>query len=219
MKDETKRHEDCPEGRICFAVTEDEMQNAARPGKKIISTSVSDLDDEIYCNGGYCPQQSSTETECPDGYNLNINPRAHNQYNCQPNKPGGYTTPDTLGSAPADYHDLATFTKGITTTCTAGSYCPEAVRSLDEMIPCPPGHYSSSTGLIDKSSCTACSAGKFCAEESTNSNTACTAGFFCPNRTRSEKENACPAGTYSSSSTSAADAASCLACPVGYYCK
>eukprot|EP00347_Sterkiella_histriomuscorum_P024098 403332318 len=197
------RNQTCPAGRFCLAVTEDEKQYAAGPGQKITTTNNNQFTDQADCTDGYCPSGSSSEQSCPDGYNLNVDQNAHSQYNCQPNKPGLYQ--DSTGT---------------TTTCTAGSYCPEAVQDTSEMIPCPPGHYSDSTGLIDKSSCSACPAGKFCPEESTSAQQQnCEAGFYCLDRTRQIHENACPGGTYSSATTNAQSDITCLDCPVGYYCK
>eukprot|EP00347_Sterkiella_histriomuscorum_P018896 403343756 len=197
------KNNSCPVGRFCPQVTKDEKQYAAGPGKKITTINNNEFTDQVDCINGYCPSASSSEQSCPDGYNLNVYKNAHSQYNCQPNKPGIYQN-----------------ATGTNTTCTAGSYCPEAVQDDSEMIPCPPGHYSDSTGLIDKSSCSACPAGKFCPEESTSAQQQnCAGGFYCLNRTRHIHENACPSGTYSSTNTNAINQYECIDCPTGYYCK
>lgn len=101
----------CDAGRFCLDVTEDEKQYAARPGTKIPTTGNNEFTDETVCGTeGYCPQASCSAQSCPAGYNLNVQSYTHSQYNCQPNSPGLYMS-----------------SSGTTTTCTAGSYCPEAV--------------------------------------------------------------------------------------------
>ena len=82
-----------------------------------------------------CPPGQVGDTNyCPAGFRLDVSKNAHGLLNCHPNEAKKYTqtTMNGAGNPPTI----------VSTPCTDGFYCPEAVRSADGMIPCEPGTYS-----------------------------------------------------------------------------
>ncbi|XP_063762752.1 SCO-spondin isoform X2 [Eleginops maclovinus] len=123
------------------------------------------------------------------------------------------------------------FSTGVGGTCPEGTFCPEAT-SLP--LPCPPGTYSNSLHLTDKSGCNPCPAGLFCGKAGlTRPSGLCQAGFYCPGgdmeATGSEgglcpQAHYCPGGSASSvpcpagAYTILTGQSVCSRCPAGYYC-
>ncbi|CAM9474871.1 unnamed protein product, partial [Choristocarpus tenellus] len=101
-------------------------------------------------------------------------------------------------------------------SCQAGYYCPEGTPSPD-VFPCDPGTYSNRSNLASADECTICPPSFYCVGGSSSVDGPCFAGYYCPPGTGSATENACPAGTYSPS-TSLYLESQCVDCPSGYYC-
>ena len=79
----------------------------------------------------------------------------------------------------------------------------------------PVVYFSDSEG---QSTCTACPAGYYCVENSTDfTQQVCPMGYYCPNGTTDPYANPCPKGTYNPvvQSDGVED---CLDCPPGQYC-
>ncbi|RUS80924.1 hypothetical protein EGW08_011305, partial [Elysia chlorotica] len=97
--------------------------------------------------------------------------------------------------------------------CPVGFYCPTGTA---EPVACPAGEYSDSPG---QSLCTACPAGYYCLENSTDySHQICPSGHYCPQGTTSPYANPCLKGTYNPVNGSQ-DSGDCLPCPPGQYCE
>ncbi|KAG9482440.1 hypothetical protein GDO78_011238 [Eleutherodactylus coqui] len=112
--------------------------------------------------------------------------------------------------------------------CPLGYFCPEGMNTGP--IPCPPGTFSSVTGLTNADGCLPCPPGMFCSNWGSRTvSGSCDPGFFCTGVFSGEGGScprghycpagsshpyACPAGTYNNL-THQQD---CLPCPAGYSC-
>ncbi|XP_026719422.1 zonadhesin-like [Athene cunicularia] len=202
---------------------------------------------ENECSAGhYCPTSTASATQfpCPKG---TYNPRTGSSLvsHCTPCDPGHYcalagqsrvTGPCLAGFYCRGGVSTPTPTDGLLgSTCPKGTYCSTGSAFPQ---PCPPGHYSNSTGNTGVEDCLLCDAGYFCNGAGLLSPTGlCEAGFYCsggaispkPPRTTvsggpcppghycvvgSSSAQPCPAGSYSPSWRMR----QCLSCPEGFYC-
>ncbi|CAM9824345.1 unnamed protein product [Bubo scandiacus] len=202
---------------------------------------------ENECSAGhYCPTSTASATQfpCPKG---TYNPQTGSSLmsHCTPCDPGHYcalagqshvTGPCLAGFYCRGGVSTPTPTDGLLgNTCPKGTYCSTGSAFPQ---PCPPGHYSNSTGNTGVEDCLLCDAGYFCNGAGLLSPTGlCEAGFYCsggaispkPPRTTvsggpcppghycvvgSSSAQPCPAGSYSPSWSMT----QCLACPEGFYC-
>ena len=111
----------------------------------------------------------------------------------------------------------ATAALNVTQPCPAGHYC--AVGTINP-VSCPPGTFSSATGLTDASNCTLCSAGSYCASAGLTAPTGlCAAGYYCM---RGNIDPSPTSGTSSatvvSSGTSTVVTVGGDVCTQGHYC-
>lgn len=126
-------------------------------------------------------------------------------------------TPEASRCPPGTYSgDNPISSSGGCTACPAGFYCP--IGAIVP-VPCPPGTVQPSTNMIYIYDCLAPTAGTQATiwANSNSDGDACTAGHYCP-LGGSGSPTACPAGTYTDSTT-ASSVASCLDCPAGYACE
>jgi hypothetical protein len=111
----------------------------------------------------------------------------------------------------------ATPSNNVSVPCPAGFYCGVGTSNP---VSCPPGRFSSSTGLVNPGNCTLCSAGSYCASAGLTAPTGlCSAGYYCM------RGNIDPAPTSGTSSavvvTSGGSVTVTLGgdvCPVGFTC-
>lgn len=105
-------------------------------------------------------------------------------------------------------------------TCATGHYCPggtfEVNGDLQGIHTCPGGTYNPNTGSVSDSACKTCDSGYYCGEAAAQQ-TPCDAGYFCPQGSKNQTEcgmgyycpeksanhSSCPAGTTTSTATSA----------------
>lgn len=153
--------------------------------------------------GHYCPSGTKfmTQYECPPGTftdSINLTKISEcspcfERYSCD------------SGSTPADM-----------VLCPKGYYCPLST-STGEEIPCPPGTYSSYTGIFASSQCQTCPGGSFCHGGGANISGVCSPGYYCPPGTAYTEDYPCPSGTFSSA-LGLFDISQCQDCPIGQYC-
>ena len=150
----------------------------------------------VDCGAGkYCPESSSSETNCPAGtYNPYTNGKSTDD--CLPCQPGQYcsgtgnTSPS--GSCAARYYcRYGASTNTPSYGLSEGSYdygpCPQgyfcAVGTSDP-APCAVGYYGSSTYLTT-GECTSCTQGSYCSETAlTAVSGPCNEGYYCPTGTK-----------------------------------
>ncbi|CAG9336329.1 unnamed protein product [Blepharisma stoltei] len=190
----------------------------------------------ISSSAAVCPASSydpSSAISCSAGYFCPYGSYTIDQYSCD----AGYYSLSATSTSSASVADCLECTAGTYcaakstsstgASCSAGFYCLIGTP-MSNYFACPPGYYSSSTANTDSSDCTQCTAGKACMTgtfDLSNSNGDCAAGSFCPDGTERPDQFACPAGTYSSS-TSLTQASDCSStsisytgeCAAGYYC-
>lgn len=134
--------------------------------------------------GHYCPEGTSNPIPCVPG---TFTDTELNDV-CLQCTPGYYCT---QGSSPDP--------------CPAGFYCPEGTGHVWQS--CPPGTFSSATGLENMTQCTQCTGGYYCSGYNLTSETGqCDAGYYCRSGSDSNQPNG---------ATSTGDAGPC---PVGHYC-
>ncbi|KAE9138231.1 hypothetical protein PF007_g1495 [Phytophthora fragariae] len=155
--------------------------------------------------GRYCPEASSSPTNCQAG-TYNPQTGAADSYECLACPPG-WSCPHVGQS---NYVDR----------CAKGHYCPGGtVLATDH--PCPAGTYTENIDLIRSQDCTICPLRHACLPGTggeTQTMLDCGAGFFCPNGTAHSDQFPCLPGTWSSStSLSAPD--ECDICPPGKFCQ
>lgn len=172
-------------------------------GFACVSTGMRAVDVSNICQKGYyCPAGSSSTTQypCPAGtYSDETGLSA--QSSCA-SCPPGYTC--DVASQTADW-----------IPCPAGYYCPLGTAA-GTAIPCPRGSYSPTTKRTSLADCLPCSAGSYCIGGQSQVSGACAPGYYCPTNSTSPTTNACPAGTYTTS-TSLSSSSSCSATAPGYY--
>lgn len=180
----------CPLGYQCPAYSYEEFSYPAQPGDYIDATQT-----EKECTtGNYCSGAKGAVEACPAGFNTNF---------------GGDTETENYSALACQPNDAGT-------GCSAGNYCPEAVTSH---LPCHPGTFTTATDAKNKDGCVACTAGKFCAENSSSDAGQCPDGSYCPARTIFNEEFGCPAGKTSTGASNPANEAACTNCPVGSWCR
>jgi len=110
--------------------------------------------------------------------------------------------------------------------CPAGSYCPVATEFASQFL-CPSGTFSNTVGLQNVSSCTLCTAGKYCEGEGLLEPSGnCSAGYYCGGGSSSMEPNdngASPSYEYSLSGEDVCVVAVNSStindiCPPGHYC-
>lgn len=95
-------------------------------------------------------------------------------------------------------------------------------------IPCPVGTFNSFENGDSLDICLPCLAGYYCEKETVTVTQKCDKGYYCPTNitdgvsslligSYGKQQVPCPAQTYTSI-TGTPNEASCLACPVGFYC-
>eukprot|EP00347_Sterkiella_histriomuscorum_P024400 403331247 len=216
---------DCPEGFMC-------------PVAK--TSTLTDCP-----TGSYCLKNTITPTLCGPGY-YNSLTNAKSPDDCQACTSGKFCATSGLTSSSGSGDCAAGFfcqSGAISATpstdpsgnnkygpCPKGYYCP---LSTGAPFPCPSGTFGASTGLTQSSSCTSCTAGKYCNSGGLSAPQGdCSPGYYCPVGTismrplltyctlgeycplGSSSATSCPAGTYQNQEKQA----SCITCPKGYYC-
>ncbi|XP_071958738.1 uncharacterized protein [Antedon mediterranea] len=167
-----------------------------------MNMTAGDCDERFYCSGNAsspAPTDGQTGDECPIGHYcpsgspvpLPCDPGTYTDtttnHECLPCTPGHYCI---TGSNPED--------------CPAGFYCPEGTGHVWEA--CPPGTFSSMTGLANVTQCTQCLPGYFCDSfNATVTSGFCDPGFYCLLGSDSQQPG----------DSSTGDAG---VCPTGYYC-
>ena len=188
----------CPSGYVC--------QNNGPP----VSCELGQYAENNACidcpPGYYCPKLSITKTKCPPGqrsspdnnskaYQCEICPDGFNCENTQVDNGGNVINCADNGNNAGEY-----CSSGLTHKCPKGSYRPDTsgfAGSVSDCIICPAGSCCDDLGLASPNSCAA--------------------GHFCPEGSSFCSENACPAGTFSSS-TNLQTAGDCTDCSAGKYC-
>ena len=192
------------------------------PGTWSNQLGVGSLDNCYPCFAGHsCPYFGaiSVTEPCAAGHYCPSGTKFKTQYECPP---GSFT--DSLNltkiSECSPCFERYSCDSGSTSAdmvlCPKGYVCPIATSSGEE-IPCPPGTYSSNSGLFDVSQCSVCPAGSFCHGSGANISGICGPGYYCPPKTAFVEDHPCPAGTYSSD-FGLSDRSQCIDCPVGQYC-
>ncbi|XP_059234209.1 multiple epidermal growth factor-like domains protein 6 [Mustela nigripes] len=97
-----------------------------------------------------------------------------------------------------------------------GHYCPLGTKEPTQ-FQCPPGTWSSQTGLTAVEECAPCPRGWFCSGGAQLPSGTCKAGHYCPQGTMWGTQFPCPAGTYSSQAGNG-QVEDCLLCPPGAFC-
>ncbi|XP_044928344.1 SCO-spondin isoform X2 [Mustela putorius furo] len=100
--------------------------------------------------------------------------------------------------------------------CPVGHYCPLGTKEPTQ-FQCPPGTWSSQTGLTAVEECAPCPRGWFCSGGAQLPSGTCKAGHYCPQGTMWGTQFPCPAGTYSSQAGNG-QVEDCLLCPPGAFC-
>ncbi|XP_032694159.1 neurogenic locus notch homolog protein 3-like [Lontra canadensis] len=100
--------------------------------------------------------------------------------------------------------------------CPADHYCPLGTKQPTQ-FQCPPGTWSSQTGLTAVEECAPCPRGWFCSGGTQLPSGTCKAGHYCPQGTMWGTQFPCPAGTYSSQAGNG-QVEDCLLCPPGAFC-
>ena len=151
----------CPAGYYCPAGTLYPMPCPAGKYSKV--TGRFELADCLPSPSGHYSINGSHEPTglCNPGYYCPLESTSPNQVPC----PSRTYLPDYGGE-----------TVEQCSPCTAGGYCPNegnaipvvcpkgyyCVTGLDEPLPCPPGTYSNSTGLVSADECRPCDGGMYC---------------------------------------------------------
>lgn len=197
--------DDCPAGYYCS-------------GAANVSNPTDGTTGDICPPGSYCVSGSSGFTECPRG-TYNPSTAVGSEADCTDCDAGkfcslaGLTTPS--GTCSEGYYCVLKSEKvkpddGTTgDVCPIGFYCPEGTGP--DPLQCPPGSFSSLSGL---STCYECTAGKYCLDG--KNEVTCPQGFYCPSGTGSVW-NVCPQGTYGAQ-TGLDKEAQCTECGGGEYC-
>jgi len=95
--------------------------------------------------------------------------------------------------------------------CPLGHFCKEATTTP---LPCPPGTRQNESG---SDSCIICEAGSYCLQASVNPTGECLPGYYCMLGSTSQRQAACPGGTFMPEHGATREA-DCLACSAGTYC-
>lgn len=195
--------------------------------------------------GSYCPAGTKFGKEylCPNGTFGNVT-HLKTDSECNPCTAGSYCDINGLtkptGLCLAGYFCtsgayLPNPVDGTTgNICQPGNYCPEGSPNV---VPCPAGYYSTSTGLKSVQECTGCDPGTYCEGIGKTAPTGnCSAGYYCshnasvPAPTDGITGNKCPVGHYCPIGTAQPKLCSpgfytdtelnavCLICPAGKYC-
>ena len=147
----------------------------------------------------YCEQSSTAGTACPLGHYCFVYTDDQNRHPVQPGKYIGTATGLLSGA----------------TDCAQGKYCPYGSTAE---IDCPTGTYTASTGMGEIQNCGPCPAGSACPTAGmTGSPSACAAGHYCPEGTTNPTDYPCPPGTFTDS-TSLTASSECTDCPTGKAC-
>ena len=198
--------------------------------------------DPLVCPAGhYCQAETGgTPQRCPIG-TFNPNTGLSREAECNDCTPGSFCDSPGLsavsGLCEAGYYCPAGSISSTPSSniCPAGSYCP---AGSGFPIECPPGTFSSATGLESFTECETCTGGQYCEgsgrstpsgdcaaryfcisgsdsarpANGTEFNGPCPVGHFCPPATTHPIQ--CPAGSYNPIEKQEA----CLPCPDRYFC-
>ncbi|XP_047248689.1 multiple epidermal growth factor-like domains protein 6 [Girardinichthys multiradiatus] len=149
--------------------------------------------------GFYCPLGSSEPLPCPPGTFCNKSGLALPVGPCSP---GYYCVGGATEARPTDV--------GTGNICPPGTYC---VEGSGEPEMCPPGSFSSLSGLTNEASCQPCTAGFYCGEEGLRAPTGpCSQGYWCPPGQSVATALPCPSGHFCLEGSSAPEP-----CPSGTY--
>ncbi|EDO39339.1 predicted protein, partial [Nematostella vectensis] len=192
----TKPTDKCSAGYLCFI-------NASVPNPTDALTG-----DECPM-GFYCPQGSSSPTQCEAG-TFGNSTKLKSQSECNDCSPGFYCSPPTI------YPNLkcsaghwcsgrstepSPVNKPYGTECPNGTYCPEGTPVP---VPCPKGSYNPYRGKAREADCVPCEGGKYCETTGLTAVTGdCKPGYYC---------------TANASDSRPVDGVSGDKCPIGHYC-
>ena len=190
--------DECPEGFYCPQQSHTPTpcpEGSYNPDKRRIdSSSCADCEPGTYCGtsglaaptgnctaGFYCtlgavsssPSNGSTGGICPEGFYCPTG--SHTPLACRNGTYANHTGATECYTCPAGYYCI----DGINALfCKAGFYCPEGTGA--DLLPCPQGRFSVSSGLPDVTACTNCDGGKYCHTQGLALPTGnCSAGYYC----------------------------------------
>ncbi|CAN0099917.1 unnamed protein product, partial [Heterosigma akashiwo] len=225
---------DCPAGHYCPNATEFATEFPCPAGTFNNRTNQQSLSDCQACTpGSYCLTAglSWPTGPCDPGFYCPSG-TATPTLTCQPGYfcPNGSATPTACPAGTFQSQD----TKDYCNTCGEGYYCPEAAS--DE-LPCPTGHYcpqgteystqfpcpngtfSNATKLGQKSECTPCSPGSYCASQGLESPTGdCSEGYYCGAGSTTPTPDTNYVSYIGDTCSSHSGSAENDLCPPGHYC-
>lgn len=192
--------EPCPAGFFCLAGQPTGEIHACPPGTFSNKLNLKDNKDCTQCaEGHYCPDgllgaPRIKAVPCPAG-TFNDKKGISFSFGCRPCPEGRYCAMEGM--------------KTFGTECPAAHYCP---RGSAAALQCPPGTFSTSTGLRHRLQCLPCKEGFACPKAGQKvASTPCAKGHFCPPGTIFTKQHPCPGGTFSDK-TDLASAEQCKPC-------
>lgn len=172
----------CPAGYFCPEGTTDYLQYPCPP-HHFCPGGVAGVTSDLSAAGIKASISNPDEYACPTG-TFSFRSRITQSSDCYPCS-AGFICPNA-GSPPA--------------ICPSGFYCPQTSLPRSVGITCPPGTYSSLSGLSSATQCTVCPAGYFCTGDGSTSPSPCEPGTYNPLEQASTKDG-------------------CLTCPPGYPCS
>lgn len=201
-------------------------------GSATMATPVAELFGDVCPKGNYCPFASPAPLPCVEG-TFNDFFGSQDSTSCLPCTAGMFCS--GVGRAlPNGQCDVGWFCpEGMIAPQPAGNQClagHECQVGSGIQTACESGYYQP---LAESGACLECPAGMYCdrneaiLEEQSGVGAPshgvvtpkiCPSGFFCPNYTKTQRENPCPIGTYSNT-TSLESLAECRDCPQGYFCE
>ncbi|XP_072885876.1 uncharacterized protein [Hemitrygon akajei] len=204
-------------------------------------SNTSSYEDNICPPGYYCPlgTESKDKFPCPRG-TYNQQSGRTSVLDCEPCDAGRYCEgvgqEGVTGLCAAGYYCVKMATTPTPNDGISGKACPSGhfcVSGATAPQPCPLGYYSNSSQNSRVEDCLPCPPGFSCDRKGLISpSQACDAGFYCPaaqNSSRpapficakghqcpqgSAEQQPCSSGTYQDQ----AGQASCIPCPVGFFC-
>ena len=188
----------CPAGSYCVAVPPVGASNATpcTPGKYSTTLGASDSNTCLTCPPGTtCPNKGmALATPCPAGTFSD----------------SGGIIPCTPGPAGKFSSKTGATNSSSFTSCDAGYYCPAA---SGYQIPCPPGSYCPTSGMVEATPCPAGTYGDKVNAKDSRCSGPCDAGSYCSPGSISATQAQCPTGYYCPAGTP-----NPVVCPVGHYC-